>query len=227
LPAGETSVTMHRNKFARAQDRAKTKSKYAVGETIISTDDQLTRLEDDIRRLKVEFDTFFNGGSKRAPYDTKGRVETILKRIGDDRTLTYAQRFRYNSLNARYNAFRDLWRRIMQGREEGRDQQSAGKASRKSAPPPHSVSFVCVDAHKEIQIIKNLYDSLIQAKRQCGEPTSELSFPRFHSVIASKADGLKEKSGCDRVKFSVSVDHGHVSLKAKAFKTSDNKKRRP
>ena len=87
-------MTMRQNKFARAQDRAKTKSKYSVGETLLSTDDQLTRLEEDIRRLKVEFDTFFNGGSKRAPYDTKGRVETLLKRIGDDRTLTLAQRFR-------------------------------------------------------------------------------------------------------------------------------------
>ena len=216
---------LRENKLVRVKQQSK--NKYVSGDNQPTPDEQLSRLEEDIRRLRIEFDIFFNGAAKRPPYDTKGRVETLIKRLGDDRTLTYAQRFRYNSLNARYNAFRDLWRRIMQGREEGRDQQSAGKASRKSAPPPHSVSFVCVDAHKEIQIIKNLYDSLIQAKRQCGEPTSELSFPRFHSVIASKADGLKEKSGCDRVKFSVSVDHGHVSLKAKAFKTSDNKKRRP
>ena len=67
--------------------------------------------------------------AKRPPYDTKGRVETLLKRLGDDRTLTFAQRYRYNSLAARYNAFRDLWRRTMQGREEGRDAVSAHRAS--------------------------------------------------------------------------------------------------
>ena len=72
---------------------------------------------------------FFNGASKRPPYDTKGRVETLLKRLGDDRTLTFAQRYRYNSLAARYNAFRDLWRRTMQGREEGRDALSAARAT--------------------------------------------------------------------------------------------------
>src|SRR5690349_24730917 len=86
------------------------------------------RLEDDIRRLRIEFDIFFNGAAKRPPYDTKGRVETLLKRLGDDRTLTFAQRYRYNSLAARYNAFRDLWRRTMQGREEGRDLE-IGRAS--------------------------------------------------------------------------------------------------
>ena len=107
------------NSFARAQMRARNNRLSGPSEPTI--DDQLTRLEEDIRRLKIEFDMFFNGATKRPPYDTKGRVDTFIKRIGDDRTLTFAQRYRYNSLGARYNAFRDLWRRTMQGREEGRD----------------------------------------------------------------------------------------------------------
>ena len=216
---------LRENKLVRIKQQIK--KKYTSGDSQPTPDEQLSRLEEDIRRLRIEFDIFFNGAAKRPPYDTKGRVETLIKRLGDDRALTYAQRFRYNSLNARYNAFRELWRRIMQGREEGRDQQSVGKASRKSAPSPHSVSFVCVDAHKEIQTIKRLYDSLIQAKRECGESTGDLSFPRFHSVIATKADGLKQKSGCDRVKFSVSVEDGHVNFKANAYRASGDKKRRP
>jgi hypothetical protein len=78
------------NKLFRSQLRSKTK--FTIGETEPSIDDQLTRLEEDIRRLKIEFDVFFNGASKRPPYDTKGRVETMIKRLGDDRTLSYAQR---------------------------------------------------------------------------------------------------------------------------------------
>src|SRR6202008_1543309 len=104
-----------------------------------------------IRRLRIEFDIFFNGGAKRPPYDTKGRVEILLKRLGDDRTLTYAKRYRSNSLAARYNAFRDLWRRTMQGREEGRDAISAARASvREEAKtrPNTPSSFVCGNAHK-------------------------------------------------------------------------------
>jgi hypothetical protein len=37
-------------------------------------------------------------------------------------------------------------------------------------------------------------------------------------LIASKADGLKERLGCERVRFSVDVEGGHVSFKAKAEK---------
>jgi hypothetical protein len=35
-------------------------------------------------------------------------------------------------------------------------------------------------------------------------------------LLASKADGIKQQKGCDRVLFSVAVEDGHVSFKAKA-----------
>ena len=206
------------NKLLRSKLHAQTKNKYGIGETQPSPDEQLTRLEEDIRKLRVEFDIFFNGASKRPPYDTKGRVETLLKRLGDDRTLSFAQRYRYNSLAARYTAFRDLWRRMMQGREEGRDAVSAARASGKHEPPASipPVTFVCADAHKDVGVVKDLYDSLLDAKQKCGESTDGLSFPQFHRLVASKSDGLKERHGCDRVRFSVAVENGHVSFKAKA-----------
>jgi len=210
-------VGLRENKLLRAKRQVQAKSKYAVGENQPTPDEQLTRLEEDIRRLRIEFDIFFNGAAKRPPYDTKGRVETLLKRLGDDRTLTFAQRYRYNSLAARYNAFRDLWRRTMQGREEGRDPASAARANakRELTADAEPVSIVCTDAHKEIDVVKSLYASLVEAKQRCGEPTEGFSFPKFHRLVAQKADGLKEKSGCKRVRFSVAVEDGHVSFKAK------------
>ena len=209
---------LRNNKLLRSKLKVQAKNKYAVGENQPTTDEQLTRLEEDIRRLRIEFDIFFNGAAKRPPYDTKGRVETLLKRLGDDRTLTFAQRYRYNSLAARYNAFRDLWRRTMQGREEGRDAASAARASAKheTVASIAPVSVICLDAHKEVGLVKDLYNSLLEAKQKCGESTDGLSFPQFHRLIAAKSDGLKERHGCNQVRFSVAVEDGHVSFKAKA-----------
>jgi hypothetical protein len=211
------------NKLLRAQSQTRAKNKYAIGENQPTVDEQLTRLEEDIRRLKIEFDIYFNGASKRPPYDTKGRVDTLIKRVADDRTLTYAQRYHYNSLAARYSAFRDLWRRTMQGREEGRDPVSAARANVKEEirSATERVSFVCLDAGKEVETVKNLYDSLLEAKRRCGEPTEDFSFPRFHRLMASKAEGLKERLGCDKVKFSVAIEAGHVSFKARAIRDQE------
>ena len=194
---------LRENKLLRAKLQVQAKNKYAAGENQPTPDEQLSRLEEDIRRLRIEFDIFFNGAAKRPPYDTKGRVETLLKRLGDDRTLTFAQRYRYNSLAARYNAFRDLWRRTMQGREEGRDPASAARANAKKeiVGDAKPVSIVCADAHKEIDIVKRLYASLLEAKQRCGEPIEGFSFPKFHRLVAQKADGVKEKSGSSECDF--------------------------
>lgn len=205
------------NSLVRAQSRARQKSNFAVGPVEPTADEQLSRLEEDIRRLKIEFDVFFNGASKKPPYDTKGRVDTMMKRLGDDRTLTYAQRYRYTSLASRYNAFRDLWRRTMQGREEGRDPGATARATAKqqAAAEFKRADFVCDDAHKDVELVKNLYSALVEAKKVCGESVENFSFPRFHRLIASRADGLKERLGCERVSFSIDVEGGHVSFKAK------------
>jgi hypothetical protein len=209
------------NKFARQskqrQDQQKGKRGNASSDNEPTVEEKLKRLEDDIRRLKIEFDIYFNGASKRPPYDTKGRVETMLKRLGDDRTLTFAQRYLLNSLGSRYNAFRELWRRTMQGREEGRDAAAAARALARdeASHRENAATFICDDAHKDVPTVKQLYDALIEAKMKCGEPVDDLSFPRFHHLIATKADNLKERSGCDRVRFSIDVEGGRVSFKAK------------
>lgn len=207
------------NKFAR-QAKEREGRNTPARDSQPTVDEQLTRLEEDLRRLKIEFDIFFNGAAKRPPYDTKSRVETQIKRLSEDRTFTFAQRYRYNSLAARYAAQRDLWRRTMQGREEGRDAAAQARAAVQTHSPDavDRADFVCADGHGDVNTVRRVYDAIIEAKRQCGEPTDDLSFPRFHHMVASKTDALKERSGCDRVRFSVSVEDGRVSFKAKADK---------
>lgn len=206
------------NKFARQAQRQK---KNLARDEQLTVDQQLARLEEDIRRLKIEFDIFFNGATKRPPYDTKNRVESVIKRIADDRTLSFAQRYYYNSLVARFTAFRELWRRSMQGREEGRDAFSHARATHRAEVIGENTErsmFVCDDAHKDVGTVRQLYDALIEAKQACGEPTGDLSFPRFHHLIATRTDKLKETLGCDRVRFSIGVEDGRVNFKAKADK---------
>lgn len=80
---------------------------------------KLVKLEEDIRRLKIEFGIYFNGGTKRPPHESRGRVEASIKRISDDRNLSYAQRYQFNSLVNQYTSYRELWRR--QSKTKGED----------------------------------------------------------------------------------------------------------
>lgn len=186
-----------------------------------TVDEQLSRLEEDIRRLKIEYDIYFNNATRRPPYDTKSRVETLIKRLADERTFTFAQRYRYNSLGARYTSFREMWRRTLQEREEGRDTPTNSRVMRNQShkeerAQTRAAIFVCTDAHREAGVVRELYEALVAAKQACGEITDDLSFPRFHRMVAANTDALKAKLACERVRFSVGVEDGRVSFKAKA-----------
>ncbi len=85
-------------------------------EDAIELDQQLSRLEDDIRKLKIDFDIYFNGSVKRAPLEARARLESRLKRIADNRNLTFAQRYYFNSLVSRFTSYRELWRRTLRAR---------------------------------------------------------------------------------------------------------------
>jgi hypothetical protein len=212
----ESYVPINNNKLARLAAERRDRNKNVVVDDV-TIEDRLARLEEDIRRLKIEYDIYFNGGSKRPPYDTKLRVESHLKRLGDDRSLNFAQRFHYNSLATRYNSFREIWRRTLKSREEGRDAATLSRASAREKETPFTPStFACADVRHDVQAIKGVYEALMDAKRACGETTPDLSFAKFHRLIMERTETLKEKIGSDRVVFSVDVEGGHVSFKAKA-----------
>ena len=85
-------------------------------ELSIDLDNQLSRMEDDIRKLKIDFDIFFNGASKRPPLEARARLESVIKRIADNRNLTFAQRYYLNTLGSRFSSYRELWRRNLKAR---------------------------------------------------------------------------------------------------------------
>ena len=87
-------------------------------EQAAAIDKQITKLEDDIRKLKIDFDIYFNGAVKRPPLEARARIEAFIKRVSDNRSLSYAQRYQLNALVARFTSYRELWRRTMRARGE-------------------------------------------------------------------------------------------------------------
>jgi hypothetical protein len=183
----------------------------------VTIDDQLNRLEEEIRRLKVEFDIYFNGGAAKPPHDTKYRVEALIKRLYDARGMSFGQRFRYNSLVSRFNVYRELWRRNLKEREEG------GGPHRDVAAGPASGAFEaavvrCSDSKAEPEKVRELYDSLLLAKRQCGERVGEVSLERFETMIDSQIKQIKQKLHCEAIEFTIEVANGAVKFKARPSK---------
>ena len=87
-------------------------------EQTVAVDQQLSKLEDDIRKLKIDFDIYFNGSAKRPPLEARARLESQIKRTSDNRNLSFAQRYQLNTLVSRFTSYRELWRRSLKAKGE-------------------------------------------------------------------------------------------------------------
>ena len=85
----------------------------------MTTDEELALLEQQLRRLKIEYEMYFNNPAKRPPTDVEWKVLAILRKFSDGGRMNFAQRFRYNALAQQYAVQSDLWRKKSRIREEG------------------------------------------------------------------------------------------------------------
>src|SRR5690349_20411725 len=63
---------------------------------------------------------YFAGRLPRPPWETRGRVDAMVKRLDREHIANYGSRFRFSTVQARYSSFVDLWERAMRSREGGR-----------------------------------------------------------------------------------------------------------
>jgi hypothetical protein len=85
----------------------------------VTIDEELSLLDQQLRRLKIEYEIFFNNPAKRPPTDIEWKVLSLLRKFSDGARMKFAQRYKYNEMAQRYAVQSDLWRKKMRIREEG------------------------------------------------------------------------------------------------------------
>jgi hypothetical protein len=194
------------------------------------TDEDLGRLERDIRQLKIEFEQYFGGGRKRPPAEIEWRIEQLIKRYGDRAAeMNYGQRFRYGNLAQTYAKYREIFHKRMQKREEGTVQRHYGAAakaieaerarSRRAARPASpsslpSVAVTCSDLERESGKVDELYQAFRDALSTAGESVDRLSREKFQQFLLQKSEQIRKQSG-EKIEFLVSVENGKARLKAR------------
>src|SRR5688500_6391177 len=178
-------------------------------------------LEAELKRLEAEYNMFFAGRLPRPPWETRARVEAMVKRFDRMHIGNYGERFRFSTIQARYATFIDLWDRGLRAREEGRPGPFA-QAPRPAAPekpqrPEDRILHVTTfsDPVKEIDKLRDLYDSLAEARRDAGQDA--IPFHKFADLIKTQVAGLKEK-GSSEVAFRVSMKDGKVNFTARPLR---------
>jgi hypothetical protein len=206
----------------------------------VTTDEELNVLESQLRRLKIEYEVFFNNPAKRPPTDIEWKVVTLIRKFSDGGRMSFSQRYRYNEMSQRYAVYSDLWRKKARIREEGyRRPQDAllsvqgvriaedekpvygfgAAAAAAVAGGAHAVasqSFSLHDVDKsEREQVERLYNTLVAAKKKAGEKVSG-NFDSFTTFVQKKTQQIRKQYACQTVEYTVELAEGHVKLKAKA-----------
>lgn len=191
-------------------------------------DDELDKLEEDIRKLKNKYDQFFSGISRVPPLTERRVLEASIHELSKQKIRENARRFRFNTLISRFNQFRELWARQMREREEGpvdfRRRRAALEAPA-PPPPPHSAarqtvtpqkgdSYVRVAAGTNGDEVRKLYDQIEREHLKMGK-LPPVSFEQLNAMVEKQSQLVREKYHVNAVAFRVETIDGKVRLKAK------------
>lgn len=197
-------------------------------------DEELAGLERDIRQLKIEYDMYFGGGRKRPPTEIEWRIDQIVRRYSErGGELKYGQRFRFTNLSQTYAKYKDMFRKKLMQREEGKVQRHFGAAAKaieaerartqllpQEASGPAGTEdakafrMVCSEPEKETEKVDKLYEAFLQAKTSAGEDASKLTRAGFNEFVRKKTRDLQKQKQCKDVEYVVEVVDGSVKLKA-------------
>lgn len=185
------------------------------------TERDLNRLESELRRLEAEYNMFFAGRLPKPPWETRVRVEALVKQYDRAYIQNYGDRFRFSSLQSRFAAFIELWDRGMRSREEGRPGPFARKktdqVSKQARRPEDRILKVAAfrDPVNEMDKLHELYDSLTEARREVGD--DQVPFHKFAELVKTQVHKLNT-DGHSEVAFRVAVKDGKVNFTARALK---------
>lgn len=212
----------------------------------MTIDEELTHLESQLRRLKIEYEVYFSNPTKKPPTDIEWKVLSLLRKFSDGGRLTFQQRYRYNEMAQRYAIYSDLWRKKGRIREEGyRRPQDAllsvqGVRPVEGIEPEHhpvyglghansAAGTAVAPARAQEQPLtiqcsnpaaeREQVEKLYQALTEAKKKSGESvagNLDSFASFVQKKTAQIRRENSCQAVEYTVEMQDGQVKLKARA-----------
>jgi hypothetical protein len=172
-------------------------------------EESIDNLDLRIRRLKIEYDRFFNGALDRPPEQFRQSINGDIQALRTVHIKDFSLRFRLTNLEARFNTYCVLFHRRIQEMEEGT------LLERRSTSLPREVfdprGGIVIDETPARGAVQALFDEVYANDKE----RSDANFTRFHTYLLQQVTNIRQKTGCTGVKFRVESKDGKPKLKAK------------
>lgn len=165
------------------------------------------RFEASLKRLRVEYEKFFNGALPQPPEEQQKRLADELKRLRNQPQMSAAESFRLSGLEARYNSYSELFGRRLRDLEEGRIAAARLERARQMPDPEAGLT---VREELTPEVVESLFAGLCR-----GAEPPRFDLDSFGSYLERQLSQIRQKSGRRSVRFRVEREGSKVKLKAK------------
>ena len=186
-------------------------------------DEQLTELDQNIKRLRIDYDQYFMGNMKRPPQVRQGKVQKAVAYFSNKMPRNTAQKFRFNQLNSKYQMYRQYWGRVMREIEAGthktqRFQAAIRKRQGGGDEATTPVTVGSVGAKSLAPPIDRLCDALGAARKKTGEK-SAIDRAKIAQMVKQQTANLRQRHPGAKIRFRVVIEENKAKLKASVSKS--------
>ncbi len=191
----------------------------------MSIKEELDLLEKKMTRLKVDYEQYFMRILKREPIMQRDEIDSYIRRHSNQPIRNTSFKFKFESLVARYNSYKQYWNRILRSIEEGTYVRRAEgfTTSIKDDLPPLIDSLEPIEEAAPAPKangggMREVYDSYIDARKKCSESVKGISFEGLQKKIDSEKKKVAAKYGTSDLDLKVHVKDGKASISIKPKK---------
>lgn len=184
---------------------------------VTTPEEELKLLEIKLNQLKLEYEKYFLGTRPTEPAQMRSEVQKVVIKWSNTRITNTAQRFKFNSLNGRYQAFKRNWDNILRQIEAGTYKRHVFKADLRDRERGLGVDRTGgAPGPSDGAGFDDLFSTYRDAMMATGQDAKGLTPTKLKKAIKKQEAAIKKKYGCEKVDFKVVVTDGKVKLKAAA-----------
>ena len=181
-----------------------------------TVEEDLRILEHKLNALKLDYERYFLGSRPREPVMARQEIQKTVIIWANTPIQNTALRFKFNSINSRYQAMKRQWDNVLRQMDAGTYKRDIFRANirRASPAPPKNEKQKGGEGITSARAGAQLIDAYRDAAQACGQNVEGLTANRLQAVVDKQTAALKKKMGCVDVSFRVVVQQGKVKLKA-------------
>ena len=187
-------------------------------------DDELDDLDQNLKRLRIEYDQHFLGILKRPPEMLQARVQKVIVKYANETLKRTHQKFRFNQLNAKYQIFRQQWGRTMRQIDDGTYKGHLFKARLHerarglSDETPNPFMRAPAEKPKASGPMDKLFAAFVAARKRVGDSGPAPVRAKLSEIVKKQTAALKAKHPGAKVKFRVAIEGKKAKLVASVVK---------